>query len=153
MPPDWASESLPPPPPPANLPSSFFMSPTTGIITKTIWGHGYEAVDIANDCVTTPIAAAASGKVILAGYRGWRCGNGIDIEHDTEHKERVITRYCHLSKIFVRLGQEIDKGKIIGMMGNTGHTIGPTGCHLHFHTIGTKNPLRNYKLDTTISWK
>ncbi len=132
-----------------NLPDSFFMFPTTGIITKTIWGHGYEAVDIANDCGTTPIVAAASGKVIRAGYREWRCGNGIDIEHS----RGVITRYCHLSKISVSAGENVEKGQPIGMMGNTGHTVGPTGCHLHFHTIGATNPLRNYKLGTTISWK
>ena len=131
------------------LPSSYFIFPTFGTITKTIWGHGYEAVDIANKCYTTPIVAAASGKVIRAGYRGWRCGNGIDIKHSN----KTITRYCHLSKISVNLGDNVLKGQEIGKMGNTGHCTGRTGCHLHFHTIGAKNPLRGYRLGSTISWK
>jgi len=46
-------------------------------------------------------------------------------------------------------------GDEIGKMGYTGTTRpkGPRGCHLHFYTIGAKNPLGNYKLNAIIYWK
>jgi len=128
-----------------------FISPTQGIITRTVRMHGgYEAVDIANEPGTL-IVAPTRGKVIIAGYRGARCGNGIDIEHS----RGIITRYCHLSKISVTVGENVIVGDEIGKMGYTGTTRpkGPRGCHLHFYTIGAKNPLGNYKLNAIIYWK
>jgi len=130
------------------LPGSYFGFPTQGIISRAL--HWYNAIDIANNCYTTPIVAAASGKVIEV-KTGWNrgCGNLIKIEHT----QSLYTVYCHLSKISVSAGENVGQGQLIGMMGNTGRTRGPTGCHLHFSVIGATNPLAKYKLGTTISWK
>lgn len=101
------------------------------------WRH--PGVDIAAK-VGTPIYAADSGVVITA-QGGWNggYGNTIVIDHGGGKK----TRYAHMSKLFVKVGDSVDKGENIGAMGSTGRS---TGSHLHFEVIisGVKyNPL-NY---------
>jgi len=128
------------------LSGSYFSFPTQGIITQGL--HWYNAIDIANKCDTTPIVAAASGNVVEVGYKRAE-GNFIKIEHSNG----IYTVYCHLSKISVSSEENVGKGQLIGMMGNTGRTHGPTGCHLHFTVIGATNPLAKYGVGTVISWK
>ncbi len=72
----------------------------------------------------TWVGAAASGTVIYAG-RGGAIGNYIKIDHHNGYK----TVYGHLSKIYVRVGQHIRRGQLIGRSGATGRVTGP---HLHF---------------------
>ena len=84
----------------------------------------------------TPIFAPADGVVKRAYYIGG-FGNHIKLEHSSGYS----TTYAHLSKIFVRHGQKIKRGDIIGETGNTGRSTAP---HLHYevHYRGTpKNPL------------
>jgi len=108
------------------------------------WGqlHDYNAVDIANSC-GTQIVAAADGVVVQDkdfgdGSSGWNGGYGIFIL--LEHPNGTKTRYAHLSKALVKIGTPVLRGEKIGLIGNTGNTHGPTGCHLHFEVIGAKNP-------------
>jgi murein DD-endopeptidase MepM/ murein hydrolase activator NlpD len=70
------------------------------------------------------IAAAAPGRVILAQYAG-NCGNMITLDHGGG----MATNYCHLSQIFVGVGQDVQRGQAIGAVGMTGDATGP---HLHF---------------------
>ena len=84
----------------------------------------------------TPIVAPADGVVKRAYYIGG-FGNHIKLKHSSGYS----TTYAHLSKIFVRHGQKIKRGDIIGETGNTGRSTAP---HLHYevHYRGTpKNPL------------
>jgi len=84
----------------------------------------------------TPIFAPADGVVKRAYYIGG-FGNHIKIEHSSGYS----TTFAHLSKIFVRHGQKIKRGDIIGETGNTGRSTAP---HLHYevHYRGTpKNPI------------
>ena len=84
----------------------------------------------------TPIFSPADGVVKRAYYIGG-FGNHIKLEHTSGYS----TTYAHLSKIFVRHGQKIKRGDIIGETGNTGRSTAP---HLHYevHYRGTpKNPL------------
>ena len=84
----------------------------------------------------TPIFAPADGIVKRAYYIGG-FGNHIKLEHSSGY----TTTFSHLSKIFVRHGQKIKRGEIIGETGNTGRSTAP---HLHYevHYRGTpKNPL------------
>jgi murein DD-endopeptidase MepM/ murein hydrolase activator NlpD len=64
------------------------------------------------------------GVVIKSKYDGG-FGNVIDIDH----KNGFVSRYGHLSKRKVRVGDIVKKGDTIALSGNTGRTTGP---HLHF---------------------
>jgi len=72
----------------------------------------------------TTIGAAATGRIIIAQYAG-NCGNMITIDHGGG----MATNYCHLSQIFVGVGQDVQRGQAIGAVGQTGDANGP---HLHF---------------------
>ncbi|MFH1643316.1 MAG: LysM peptidoglycan-binding domain-containing protein [Patescibacteria group bacterium] len=126
--------------------ASYFIYPCEGTITQGLHGDIRNAVDIANKC-GKPIIASASGIVQRSGTI-WIGGQRITILHPNG----VVTYYGHLSKIFVTSGQEVRKGDIIGLMGNTGYTIGVTGCHLHFDVRGTANFLGGYSVGTKLSW-
>lgn len=71
-----------------------------------------------------PVIATASGKVTRAGRKG---GYGKLVEID--HGGGITTRYAHLSKIRVKVGQKIERGQKIGNVGSTGRSTGP---HLHY---------------------
>lgn len=126
----------------SNLPDlkNYFSLPAVG----WNWGqlHDYNAVDIANQC-GTPVSAAAEGLVISDpnlgdGSSGWNDGYGVFVF--IEHPNGTKTRYAHLAKALTKIGDYVKKGQEIGLMGNTGNTHGPTGCHLHFEVYGAKNP-------------
>lgn len=72
----------------------------------------------------TPVLAAASGTVSHAGPRG---GYGKMVEID--HGNGLTTRYAHMSRIGVAVGQTIASGQQVGLSGSTGRSTGP---HLHF---------------------
>ena len=73
----------------------------------------------------TPVVAALSGQVLSSGLAG---GYGVAIE--LEHVDPLRrTLYGHLSEIYVRPGQRVRQGEVIGRVGSTGLSTGP---HLHF---------------------
>ena len=72
----------------------------------------------------TDVRAAASGKVVSAGWEG-AYGNQIVIDHGNGYQ----TTYNHLSRIGVSVGTKVSTGDHIGDMGSTGNS---TGTHLHF---------------------
>lgn len=83
----------------------------------------------------TPILAAAGGVVVAAEWHP-EYGNMIDIEHG----DGLKTRYAHLSKSLVKVGDLLRPGQMIGRVGSTGRS---TGAHLHFevHVNGMpRNP-------------
>ena len=87
------------------------------------WGRAHQGIDMAGP-VGTPIFATGDGVVTYAGWqRGY--GNLIKIQHELGTE----TRYGHLSKIRVKVGQKVSRNSLIGDMGNTGRSTGP---HLHY---------------------
>lgn len=87
------------------------------------WGRAHQGIDMAGP-VGTPIYATGDGVVTFAGWqRGY--GNLIKIQHAVGTE----TRYGHLSKINVKVGQKVSRNSHIGAMGNTGRSTGP---HLHY---------------------
>lgn len=104
------------------------------------WGelHDFNAVDIADAC-GRPIYAAAEGLVIEeSGSNRWNDGYGNYVL--IEHPNGTKTRYAHTLKNLVTVGDYVAQGDQVGLIGNTGNTHGPTGCHLHFEVYGAKNP-------------
>ena len=104
------------------------------------WGqlHDYNAVDIADQC-GSPVYASAEGLVIEESTDGlWNQGYGNQVI--IEHPNGTRTRYAHLAKALVRTGDYVAQGDKVALIGNTGNTHGPTGCHLHFEIYGAKNP-------------
>jgi murein DD-endopeptidase MepM/ murein hydrolase activator NlpD len=73
------------------------------------------------------IQSLADGVVIWAGKRG-NYGNLVEVDHGSGY----ITRYAHLSKINVSVGDKVIKQQEIGIMGKTGRA---TSEHLHFEIL------------------
>ncbi len=73
----------------------------------------------------TPVVAALSGRVLSSGVAGGY-GLAIEIEHD---RPRRRTLYGHLSELYVKPGDRVRQGEVIGRVGSTGLSTGP---HLHF---------------------
>ncbi|NWF88045.1 MAG: M23 family metallopeptidase [Ignavibacteriaceae bacterium] len=91
----------------------------------------HEGIDIITD-TGTKVYAPGSGVISSVGFRG---GYGLTVE--VEHAAGYKTIYAHLSKILVSEGQEISRGKLIALTGNSGLSTGP---HLHYevHHEGIK---------------
>lgn len=70
------------------------------------------------------VMAALEGRVQFAGEKGGY-GRVIVVENENGYE----TVYAHLSKMFVKKGNKIKQGDLIGLVGSTGHATGP---HLHF---------------------
>ena len=82
------------------------------------------------------VFAAAAGEAVLVNVhygkegRGMGCGNGLSIFH-TGEAEGLLTKYCHLGKVHVREGQSVERGQVIGTVGDSG--CGARGCDTHLH--------------------
>ncbi|HEB63391.1 MAG TPA: M23 family metallopeptidase [Gammaproteobacteria bacterium] len=72
----------------------------------------------------TPVHAPATGKVILTGDFFFN-GNSVFIDHG----QGLITMYCHMARIDVQENQVIERGTVLGTVGQTGRATGP---HLHW---------------------
>ena len=73
----------------------------------------------------TPVVAALSGRVVSSGLAGGY-GIAIELEHSAPRRR---TLYGHLSELYVKAGQTVLQGEVIGRVGSTGLSTGP---HLHF---------------------
>mmetsp|Transcript_24 Transcript_24/g.39 ORF Transcript_24/g.39 Transcript_24/m.39 type:complete len:858 (-) Transcript_24:741-3314(-) len=116
-------ESLAIPPAPGKV----FGKPTQAGFPSSLfgWRRGrmHQGVDIAAE-PGTAVFATQEGIVRFAGWCG-NFGNLVEILH----LNGFVTRYGHVSSIFVKEGQRVDKGDTIAAVGSTGRSTGP---HLHF---------------------
>lgn len=102
------------------------------------WGfhHGIDLAAVRG----TPVMSAAAGVVTEALYhKGF--GNTIVVMHNNKYS----TRYAHLHKMYVRVGQHVEQGQRIGEVGATGNVRGRhSGSHLHLEVMAygkRMNPL------------
>jgi len=93
------------------------ISPFTGLRQR------HEGIDISNR-IGTPIIAPADGVVTNIG-REWGFGKILVISHGFG----FITRFAHLDRIDVKIGQKVKRGEEVAKMGSTGRSTGP---HLHY---------------------
>jgi murein DD-endopeptidase MepM/ murein hydrolase activator NlpD len=87
----------------------------------------------------TPIMAAGPGTVVWAGWglftgapdnKDDPYGQAVALRHDFGYKgQQLYTIYAHMSKVTAVLGQHVETGDGLGLVGSTGATTGP---HLHF---------------------
>lgn len=110
-----------------------FMWPVPGYYGAITQGFhsGHKGLDISGGGIYgQPIVAADSGYVMFAGFGSAanshnRYGYCVDIDHGNGY----ATRYAHCSSLTVSTGTYVQKGQIIGYVGNTGQSY---GAHLHF---------------------
>jgi murein DD-endopeptidase MepM/ murein hydrolase activator NlpD len=115
--------------------ASGFIWPVDGPVTSPFgmrWGRMHTGIDIGVP-YGTPIHAAASGRVI---YAGWMDGYGNLVFID--HGGGLSTGYAHQSNIGVSNGEAVSQGQVIGYVGCTGHCFGP---HLHFEVRVNGSPV------------
>ena len=110
--------------------------PFTGI------GALHEGLDFTAD-VGTPVRATAPGRVVRAAYAG-AYGQLVEIDHGNDY----TSRYAHMRKVLVRVGDHVQRGEPVGELGNTGRS---TGAHLHYEirfrgqAINPEKPLMAWK--------
>ncbi|MEU0096926.1 M23 family metallopeptidase [Kribbella sp. NPDC006257] len=83
----------------------------------------------------SPVLASAAGTVVSAGVNGGY-GNEVVVSHGGGWSSRV----AHLSVINVSVGQQVEAGQILGLVGSTGNSTGP---HLHYEQLadGVQAPI------------
>ena len=90
-----------------------------------------------------PIYATGNGVVTKVSFQTGGFGQYIEIDHGFGYK----TRYAHLSARFVKAGDKVTRGQVIGEVGNTGVSSGP---HLHYevrYRDNTVNPIHFFNKD------
>ena len=107
-----------------------FVIPYDGFISSYMgprWGTVHNGLDICKNggCYGDPVAAACGGTVIKASDTGDGYGYCVIIDHGNG----VKTLYAHLSAFSVEVGDIVDAGDEVGLIGSTGYSLGP---HLHF---------------------
>ncbi len=115
-----------------------FLRPNDGEISSVFGVRRYYNGEFANDYYHrgvdyaggygSPVVAPASGRISLVGTvaQGFRLhGNTIGIDHG----QGVLSIFLHLSKIYVKNGDFVKAGQVVGAIGSTGASTGP---HLHW---------------------
>ncbi|MDI6840083.1 MAG: M23 family metallopeptidase [bacterium] len=125
--------------------------PTVGIVTSKFgWRNRpypsfHKGIDIANR-TGTPVIAPATGTVVHTGYRKW-LGRFIELDHGFGY----MTLYGHLSRIAVTPYSKVERGQVIGWIGNTGYSTGP---HLYYEVrvLGKAVNPEDYIIPDTITY-
>jgi len=91
---------------------------------------------------------AKTGKPVFASARGIVVKNDKHTQYGNRvviaHSKNIQTLYAHLSKTFVKYGQIIEEGEILGQVGQTGRATGP---HLHYEILVNRK-----KIDPIVFW-
>lgn len=101
----------------------------------------HKGVDISGPPHGSPIFSIQSGTVIRAEISNSSTGNIVVIDHHNGY----ISMYLHLSEIIAKVGDNVSKGDVIALMGNTGRS---TGTHLHlemYYNNANFDPLTLYR--------
>lgn len=117
--------------------TSYYGNRVAPVPGATSW---HDAIDIGAPS-GSPVYAAADGTVITAKW-GYNGGRGVYVMID--HHNGLVTRYQHLSDMYVSVGEKVSKGQNIAAVGNTGASSGP---HLDFAIYAngrTVDPLTYY---------
>ena len=110
------------------LAGDFQMTSGYGVRADPITGQAslHEGIDLVAP-LGSAVLATASGKVIRSEFSG-AYGNVVEVAHAEGH----VTRYAHLRERVVSLGQSLQRGQLLGRLGNSGRS---TGAHLHYEVL------------------
>lgn len=109
---------------------------TSGFGYRDFDNSFHNGVDFGTGGAAAPTYAAASGRVLIAGWSN-SAGNWVVISHGNG----LVTKYMHHSSLSVSAGQTVSKGQKIGMTGNTGNSA---GVHLHFQVELNGKPVNPF---------
>lgn len=128
---------------PSIWPAHGWLSSTTGARRDPVTGEPefHSGLDIAGE-KGQPVYATAAGTVSSAGYQG-AYGKLVVIDHDFG----LETRYGHLLDFKVKVGDQVNRGDVIGRVGATGRA---TGYHLHYEVLANGRLLNPLQLLTQI---
>lgn len=120
--------------PPMNTdPSTYRLSSPFGMRSDPILGIGKRHTGMDFACPPgNPVYATGDGTVILVKHERGGYGNHIEVDHGFGY----VTRYAHLSRTDVEVGQKVSRGDCLGLSGRSGRITGP---HLHYEVIYRKN--------------
>lgn len=111
-----------------------FVKPLSGVITSRFGAREvifegvdsyHTGIDIAADTGKS-IVSSIEGTVTVATNNKYN-GNYVEVTNG-----KIVTKYCHMSKISVKKGSKIKAGQKVGEVGSTGLATGP---HLHFEVV------------------
>ncbi|MBP5374663.1 MAG: M23 family metallopeptidase [Bacteroidales bacterium] len=113
-------------PPMSTAPGTYRLSSPFGLRADPILGIGKRHTGMDFACpVGNPIYAAGDGVVVKVAHEHKGYGNHVEIDHGFGYK----TRYAHMSDIYVKEGDSIKRGDMLGLSGRSGRATGP---HLHY---------------------
>lgn len=92
----------------------------------------HKGIDIVAPMYSGVLAVEKGSVTIAREMEGY--GNLVELKHS----DTYTTRYAHNSENLVKVGDSVEKGQIIALLGATGHT---TGAHVHFEVRRTNEPL------------
>ncbi|MBB3935375.1 M23 family metallopeptidase [Aureimonas phyllosphaerae] len=127
-------------------PAGTVRTSTFGIRSDPFLGREamHTGVDFAG-AMGTPVRATGQGRVVSAGDQG---GYGLAVEID--HGNGVSSRFAHLSRIDVSVGQAVTAGSRLGLIGTTGRSTGP---HLHYEVRVNGEPVNPQRyIDAGHKW-
>jgi len=120
--------------PPMNTdPATYRMSSPFGYRSDPLLGYTKRHTGMDFACPPgNPIYATGDGVVVLAKYDHSGYGRHVEIDHGFGY----VTRYAHMSRLDVEVGQVVRRGDCIGLSGRSGRITGP---HLHYEVIYRNN--------------
>jgi murein DD-endopeptidase MepM/ murein hydrolase activator NlpD len=98
-------------------------------LRRSPWGGGPEhhpGIDIRSPS-GTPVRSPGAARVAAVSSHG-SYGKNVTLDHGNG----VRSRYAHLNKLEVKIGEHVERGQVIGLVGSTGRSTGP---HLHYEVM------------------
>lgn len=102
-----------------------------GQVISQYYHSGHRALDLSGGVLNKPVIAADGGVVVEANATDW-WGQGWGYYVLIRHQNGDMTRYAHLNRVDVVVGQKVSQAQLIGLAGSSGRSTGP---HLHFELI------------------
>jgi murein DD-endopeptidase MepM/ murein hydrolase activator NlpD len=135
--------------PPMNTdPATYRLTSPFGLRADPILGIGKRHTGMDFACPPgNPVYATGDGTVSLVKHERGGYGNHIEVDHGFGY----VTRYAHLSRTDVEVGQKVSRGDCLGLSGRSGRITGP---HLHYEVIYRNNYVNPFHyMDLTIPSK